>query len=77
MMTNKWFGPSFRNYVKNHTVSAKVKWTSLLILFFTMSYSIIFATELLWLRVVLMVIAILVAIHILKLKTIDDKIQTL
>jgi len=77
MMTNKWFGQSFRHYVKNHSISAKVKWTSLLLLFFTMSYSIIFATELIWLRVVLTIIAILVAIHILKLKTIDDKIQTL
>ncbi|MBN2669076.1 MAG: YbaN family protein [Bacteroidales bacterium] len=77
MFKNRWFGKSFSNYMKNRSVSRSVKISSLIILSITMAYSIIFVIEFRWLKVLLLVIYLAVAYHIIKLKTIDDKIQKL
>jgi hypothetical protein len=77
MFNNRYFGKSFSNYVKNRSVSRSVKISSLLLLSITMAYSIIFVSENIWIRLMLIVIAIAVSYHILKLKTIDDKIEKL
>ncbi len=77
MFKNRWFGQSFSNYVKNKSVSKTVKLTSLSVLGLTMSYSIIFVCDNIWIRSLLIIITIAVSYHILKLKTIDDKIDKL
>jgi len=75
MFNNRWFGKQFRSYVKNKSVSRIVKISSLLVLWITISYSIFFVVENIWIRLVLVIVLVGVSIHILKLKTIDDEIQ--
>lgn len=75
MFNNRWFGKSFREYVKNKSVSRIVKISSLLVLWVTISYSIFFVVENMWIRFVLVLVLVGVSIHILKLKTIDDEIK--
>jgi len=77
MFNNRWFGKSFRNYVKNKSVSKSVKISSLSVLGLTMAYSIIFVVDNLWIQAMLIAITIGVSYHILKLKTIDNKIEEL
>ena len=77
MFNNRWFGKQFRSYVKNKSVSKTVKISSLLILIFTMLYSIIFVVDLLWIQILLLIILVAVSVHIFKLKTIDEEIQNL
>ena len=72
MFRNKFFGKQLSAYVKDKSVSSSVKISSLLILSFTLSYSIIFVINVLWLRIFLIFIGLAVAIHIIKLKTLDN-----
>lgn len=77
MFTNRWFGKQFRSYVKNKSVSKTVKISSLVILIFTMLYSIIFVVDVLWIQLLLIIILVAVSVHIFKLKTIDEEIHNL
>ena len=77
MFNNPWFGKQFKNYVKNKSVSKTVKISSIIILIATMTYSIVFVVENLWIRIIMIIILIAVSAHIFKLKTIDEEIKNL
>ncbi|MFC1671403.1 YbaN family protein [Spirochaetota bacterium] len=74
IITNRLFGSYINNYRngKEMTVTAKV--ITNLLLWLSMSYSIIFVAENTILRVVLFLIAAGVSVHIIRLKTYKEKI---
>jgi hypothetical protein len=69
LMHHRWFGIYISNYIKYRAVSLKTKVTALLFLWLTILSSAIFFTDQLWVRILLIVIAFAVTIHILKLRT--------
>ena len=72
MFRNQFFGKQLSAYVKDKSVSLSLKISSLMFLSLTLGYSIIFVIDVLWLRIFLTFVGISVAIHIIKLKTLDN-----
>ncbi len=69
LMNHKILGPYILNYLKYKRIPLKTKIGAIITLWLTISLSAIYATDALWLRILLFCIAIGVSIHILSFKT--------
>ncbi len=69
LLTNKWFGNYIRNYRKRKGVPFKIKILSICFLWIAIGYSAIYVVHILLGRVILILIAIGVTIHILSIQT--------
>jgi uncharacterized membrane protein YbaN (DUF454 family) len=69
LISNRLFGDYIRNYIERRGVPLRLKVSSLALLWVTIACSAAFATDTLWVRIVLVVIAIGVTAHILSLRT--------
>ena len=72
LITNKYLGAYIKNYREGRGLSLKVKIFTLSLLWITIGSTIIFSVKLLAVRVLLIIIAIAVTIHITRLKTLKD-----
>jgi len=72
LLNNRWFGPYLRNYRAGRGIPVHVKAWTLGLLWTTISLSAVFATALLWVRILLGLIALGVTIHILMLRPTDS-----
>lgn len=68
LLTNRLFGIHIRNYREGKGIALKVKVLTLVLLWIAISYSILLF-PFLWGRIVLILIAIIVTIHILSIRT--------
>jgi uncharacterized membrane protein YbaN (DUF454 family) len=73
LLNNKWFGSYIRNYREKKGITLRVKVVSILVLWFTILYSAIFVVENIYVRIGLLVIAIGVTIHLLTIRTYNQK----
>ncbi|MBW1674189.1 MAG: YbaN family protein [Deltaproteobacteria bacterium] len=73
LLNNKYFGNYIRNYLEIKGIPLKVKVLTLAVLWTTIGCSAAFAVEILFVRVLLIVIAIGVSIHILSLRTLHNE----
>lgn len=64
LITSKRFGPYIRNFRENRKMPRRAKIVTIAMLWITITASAIFATDLLWLRLLLLAIAIGVTIHV-------------
>ena len=71
LMNHKYLGEYIRNYQEYKAIPLKTKIISISLLILTISYSIIFIVESIYIRVLLALIAILVITHILHFRTLD------
>ncbi len=69
LMNNKIFSRYIRDYREKRGMKLSSKILSISMLNITISLSVIFATEILWLRIILIAIAMAVTIHLLRIKT--------
>ncbi len=69
LITNKYFGKFIRDYREGKGVPLKVKTISLTVLWATILFSVFFVVKVLWLKLLLIAIAIGVSWHLLSLKT--------
>ena len=69
LIRNKLFGGYIRNYLKYKAVSKKSKIFTISVLWIVILISAIFFTELVWIRIILILVAVGVTIHLLKLHT--------
>ncbi|MDM7999814.1 MAG: YbaN family protein [Dehalococcoidia bacterium] len=69
LIGNRFFGEYVRNYIERRGIPLRVKAYSLALLWVTIGCSAAFATDTLWVRIVLIVIALGVTIHVLSLQT--------
>jgi len=69
LIGNRFFGEYVRNYLERKGVPLRVKVSSLALLWITIGCSAAFATDTLWVRIILVVIATGVTAHILSLRT--------
>jgi uncharacterized membrane protein YbaN (DUF454 family) len=72
ILNNKWFGKYFRNYKEGKGISITHKIISILFLWATISFSILFVSILFYVKVILVVIAVLVTIHIARIPALQS-----
>ncbi|MFH1775134.1 MAG: YbaN family protein [Chloroflexota bacterium] len=72
LLNNRWFGSYLKNYLQGKGVPLRVKVITIALLWVTIGCSIVFAVELLAVRVAMLLIAIVVTIHILSRRTLKQ-----
>lgn len=72
LLNNRWFGVYIKNYRQKKGMSLKMKIITVALLWLTILISVIFAVQSLALRIVLIIIAIGVSVHLLSLKTLKE-----
>jgi len=68
LINNRILGRYIKNYREGKGIPLKVKITAISILWITIGYSAIFVMEILWVRILLVIIAIAVTVHIVRIK---------
>jgi len=69
LLNNKWFGSYIRNYLERKGVPLRVKVVTVTLLWITIGSSVAFVVEILVVKLILVLIAIGVSIHILSVRT--------
>ncbi len=69
LVGHRWFGSYIRNYRDHRAVSRQVKISTLILLWGTIGYAVIRIVDLWSVRLLLLVVALGVTVHILMLKT--------
>jgi uncharacterized membrane protein YbaN (DUF454 family) len=69
LLTNRLCGDYVRRYVERRAMSRRHKVMTLVLLWGTITASIVFAASLWWLRLLLAVIAVAVTIHVLTIRS--------
>jgi uncharacterized membrane protein YbaN (DUF454 family) len=69
LLNNRYFGNYIKNYRERKSVPLKVKMLTIALLWVTIGFSVIFAVETIFIRVLLILIATGVSIHVLSLRT--------
>jgi len=69
LMNNKWLGNYIRNYLEGKGISLKSKILSISLLWITIGYSVVFVVNIFSIRVILILIAIGVTVHLLSIRT--------
>ena len=69
LLYNRWFGSYIRNYREGRGIPLRLKVVTLALLWGTITYSAFFVVDALYWRIILLVIAVSVTIHILKTRT--------
>ena len=77
LINNKIFGKYIKNYRDGKGIPLKLKIITTALLWITIGCSAIFALDIFWARVLLVIIAILVTIHIIRINPIDKTKQVL
>ena len=75
MLNNRWFGSYIRNYREGKGVPLIVKVFTIFLLWITILFSVFFILLISWIKIILIIIAIGVTIHILTIKTYIQKRQ--
>ncbi len=69
LLNNRFFGAYVCNYLDGRGMPRKIKIATILLLWITIACSIIFAVQALVIRVILLVVAVGVTVHIMLIKT--------
>ncbi len=69
LLNNRWFGEYIRNYREGRGIPAKTKMVSILALWITIGYSAFFVVQIPIVRIILLLIALGVTMHIILLPT--------
>jgi hypothetical protein len=73
LIHNRWFGSYIRNYQEHRALPLRAKVTALILLWTTMTYSVFFLLRHWIPQVLLLLIAAVVTIYLLSLKTMPQK----
>ena len=73
LINNKWLGNYIKNYLEGKGVSLKLKVLSISLLWITIGYSVVFVVNIFPIRVILILIAIGVTIHLLFIRTLKKR----
>jgi uncharacterized membrane protein YbaN (DUF454 family) len=72
LLNNRWFGKFVRNYIQGRGVPQKVKLWTITFLWLTIGFSVTFVAQVLLIRIVLILIAIGVSLHVLSVRTLKE-----
>lgn len=73
LLNNRWFGVYIKNYREKKGMPLKIKIFVVALLWLTILVSVIFAVQFLIVRVIFIIIALGVSVHILSMKTLREK----
>ncbi len=73
LMDNKILGGYIKNYRDKKAMPRRVKILTISLLWISILYSAIFAVSNIWLSLLLVIIAVLVSLHLISLRTIKDQ----
>lgn len=73
LLNNRWFGVYIRNYRQKKGMPLKIKILTVVLLWLTILVSVIFAVQSLAVRIILIIIAFGVSLHILSIKTLKEQ----
>jgi uncharacterized membrane protein YbaN (DUF454 family) len=69
LLNNRWFGEYIRNYKEGRGLTIRAKITALTLLWITICFSAFFMLDILAVQLILLVVAIAVSTHIIRLPT--------
>lgn len=69
LINDKYVGNYIKDFKEYRSIPLKTKIFAISLIWLTMGYSIIFAIKIIWVKIVLLIVAIGVTIHILSFKT--------
>ena len=72
LLNNRWFGNYLKNYWEEKGIPLKIKVLSISFLWITIGYSAVFVVQILLGKIILLLIAIGVTIHILSIRTLKQ-----
>ncbi len=72
LLNNRLFGKYIKDYIAGRGISFRTKVLSISLLWLTIGYSTLFVMPLFFGKIVLVLIAVTVTIHILKIKTLEE-----
>ena len=73
LMHNSWFSEYLRNYKEGKGITLYHKIATLFLLWLAIGFSMIFVVSSIWIRIVLLVIALAVTVHVVLIKTFKNK----
>ena len=73
LLNNRWFGNYLKNYWERKGIPLKIKVLSISFLWITIGYSAVFVVQILLSKIILVLIAIGVTIHILSIRTLKHR----
>ncbi|KGN82720.1 membrane protein [Porphyromonadaceae bacterium COT-184 OH4590] len=73
LLNNKYLGNYIKEFREDRSIPLKTKIIAISLIWLTIGYSIIFLIKIIWVKVVLLIIAVGVTIHILSFKTKQKK----
>ena len=73
LLNNRIIGSYIKNYREGKGVPLKVKIFSISLLWITILFSVCFIIQVIWIRIILLIIAVGVSIHIFTIKTYHKK----
>ena len=68
MMNNRYFGDLIRNYMERRGIKPRQKAVAIFMLWFLISITLVFFLQQFYLRLILILVAVAVTIHLLRLK---------
>lgn len=75
LLNSKYLGSYIRNYREKRAIPLRTKVGALLLLWASIGYSALFAVSIAWVRMLLLLIAVGVTIHICKLNTLAAEVK--
>jgi uncharacterized protein len=72
LLNHKWLGIIIKNYYEEKGLPLKFKVFTIILLWVTITISIVFFVSLYWIKILLLIIAVLVSTHILTIKTVKS-----
>jgi uncharacterized membrane protein YbaN (DUF454 family) len=69
MLSNRWFGAYIKNYREGRGIPRREKVLTIIALWLTIGFSTLYAVSAWWARLLLIVVAIGVTVHLLRIKT--------
>ncbi len=76
LLHHRWFGSYIRNYRDYKATTHRAKVIALILLWGSIGYAALFVAQSLWLRLLLLVIAVGVTIHLVRLQTLTPEMVT-
>ncbi len=69
LLTNRWFGEYLRNYREGKGIPLRQKVLTLMLLWLTIGYTVLFVASLWWIKLILLGIAVGVTMHLGTIRT--------
>ena len=77
LLNNRWFGDYIRNYREGRGIPLTEKILAICSLWLTIGFSVFFVVQVMWVKLLLLAIAVGVTIHLVRIKTLRKKVVSI